>query len=146
MIGPQEFENILQDLENNIPAITAHFATLDQDHLRGRIKDVDPQDIFIAASLPSGDRRGTMDSNHYMNTFLLFILKKFDRGNRTYAKELDDMQACFNVMQAIEKHLDKEKDKGCNWLSWYDGTFSYDPEHNYQECDGYVLTFTIKRT
>lgn len=144
MISPDNFYQFIEGADAALPGLKHSVVVVDQDHLRSRIKEVKRDEHILAAVLPSHDRQGAMDSTRDFNTFLVFVLKKVDYSDRKFSLEREDYQQCFEIVQELLAYMEQLKSEGCNFLSWYDGNVSVDPEYNFQECDGYALSFVIR--
>ncbi|AEV34148.1 hypothetical protein Oweho_3197 [Owenweeksia hongkongensis DSM 17368] len=146
MIGPAEYQTLIEEIVAACPKLKKGFVTIDDAHLGKFIKDFKAADDcpFLAAGLPSIDVKGSKDANIPFQVIVFFILKKVDYNNQKRSEEIPVYQECFEAWQQVNAYL--ANSTSCQLFANYDGTANADPEHNRAGCDGYSISFMLKDT
>lgn len=146
MITPIEFNQLVQDLVNDIPEFNNGVVVVEESHLKTKIDEYAHSDFpILVGVLPNHQSDSPhVDQQRWNIPILFFSLKFVDEKMRTNQIELDTYQETFISIQKLIEEL-SDTSKYCNFsqrINW--PSIKITPEYNYLSCDGYSVELTIK--
>lgn len=153
MVPIRQYRDYWKAMLTRIPAMKRVILVTEESELSNVIKNISDEEIFTVVVVPSAKSRpGDTDNFGMMNTGIVFVLQKLERGSISPTNDTSDanddlidyLEVSQNVMKSVVDTLkaDKDDQDHCTLMKKLDlNRITVEPEYNYFGSYGYSLSF-----
>jgi len=147
MIPLTEYKAYFEGMMRTDIRIKRVLLVINESHLAKVIKDIDDDELFMIAVIPSADVNAmNADNRGDMNAGLIYIVNKVDRKSYDDSEMLQVLGRTQSVMNNVkQKMVDDCQSNTVTEMTQLDlPSMHMDPEYDFLGCDGWSLSFNFK--